>query len=235
MRYDRVMTLVLIAIPLCSALAVPGETENPATRPATLTSYDLPTEWKGAQEGTQDGNPFVQDGRPLWRVDHVWPDDWQDPDNFKPLIWARGRWALPRKSEGEHHDRPDVRIVNKIASLGAFASRWGTPKDQQFTNKAPALVFIAPAAGTFVLNFQAESHLWTGDGPVRILILKHDQAAREMKMLANEEIKPAEIVKFAEMAVRLNETDELLLLPQIDKQNVGCVIDLSELSIVKNQ
>lgn len=200
--------------------------QEPATAPA---AYTLPDAWVGTKEGTAEGNPQVTEGKPVWRLDHIWPDDWRDIRNYKPLVWMKGRWGLMRRADGEHMSRPQVQISHGDAILNVFASRWGGI--EPFSNKAPALVFIAPATGAYIINAVADAKTESGAGSVRLLLLKNDRIAQKVKKIADEEIKSGESLNYANLAVELHNDDELIFVPLVRKEREGGTVELQNLRI----
>lgn len=228
---------IVAGVLLLCACSRASEAEN-STQPSTPTTpnhYVIPMEWKGSKEGDQAGNPFMQAGKPLWQLNHIWPDDWKDATNYKPLLWVRGRWGLPRKSDGEHMDRPEASVSGGTVLLGAFASHWGAPTP--FSNKTAALVFIAPIDGAYSMNCVASAASWTGTGSVHLFVLKGNKADGRINKIADVELKHGskqlanDAVQFQDVQIDLKHDDELIFVPWLDTARDGCKVELSKLSI----
>ena len=70
-------------------------------------AYRIPRSWEGVKKGSSDANPAVADGKPLWRLDQVWPDDPIIADHYTPLTWNGTAWSPEKNGLG---GQPEAKI-----------------------------------------------------------------------------------------------------------------------------
>ena len=62
-------------------------------------AYRLPPTWEGKTKGAAEGNPAMADGKPVWRLDQVWPPDPKVVANYHPMVWRDGFWVATNFTE----------------------------------------------------------------------------------------------------------------------------------------
>ncbi|MHC4506415.1 MAG: SUMF1/EgtB/PvdO family nonheme iron enzyme, partial [Planctomycetota bacterium] len=131
----------------------PGAARPPAAAsPAGAKTYRPPDEWPGTEVGATDSNPFVLAGKPLWRLDQVWPDERLGLENYRPMPWDGKAWR-PK----EHTFTGHPCATAKGGKIQMVAKTWwpGQPG-----NKLCALVFIAPADGLYRAAGTVSADVW---------------------------------------------------------------------------
>ena len=185
----------------------------------------LPETWGGVSAGSADGNPYLVDGLPRWRVDRVWPDDPLQVANYHPLLWSDNQqWLDPEHSHG---GQPVATTGDAAVSLGARTAWPGQPGA-----KLPALVFVPPAAGVYRVSGKAEVRIWYGEPPVTLRALRLDRTTGEAAELASW----TAAAKDASLAIELPAVDlamgqELAFVPGLSHGLQAANIKLSELAI----
>jgi hypothetical protein len=215
---------ILLWATLASGAAQPA----PATQPVAHTP---PGAWRGTAEGKSDGNPFVVDGSPRWRVDQFWGADWSVPESYAPLVWKDGIGGLawrPGDAGREFGGQPRV-VVNGPHVMLSARTEW----EGHDGEKIPALVFIAPADGTYAAQALAIARFFEGAGPVELMLLKHEKAARQIKrlwvaQLQNGDTEPTTI---AEVRAELKAGDEILFVPRFPHLTNACDIEMTQVAV----
>ena len=64
-------------------------------------SYRLPPTWEGKTKASTEGNPAMADGKPVWRLDQVWPPQPETEANYRPMVWRGGWWVPTANSFGD--------------------------------------------------------------------------------------------------------------------------------------
>ena len=184
-------------------------------------TFRLPPAWEGKANGSQEGNPATADGKPIWRLDQVWPPDPSKPANYHPLVWRTGWWVPTANAFG---DQPKAEMKDRGIRM-EFRARHGQPPAERMCG----LVFIAPKAGTCRLTGTAQMRLWDGGNPVRLTLLhKTAEGARE---LASLKLVQGQAVPLAGFAAQVAAGDELVLLPRIDGMFTGGDVVLRDLLV----
>lgn len=133
--------------------------------------YRLPPVWEGSKVDAADGNPYVVEGKHVWRLDRVWPDDPMKVQDYRPLVWSvRQSWHDPKNSHG---GQPGAKAGKGKVSLGARTA-WGG-KGSGKGHKLPALVFVVPANGTYRAVGELNVRIWHGRAPSWMRVLKLDR------------------------------------------------------------
>lgn len=120
-----------------------------------------PQAWSGTKDGATDGNPLLVDGTPRWRFDQVFPDDFEDADNYRPLVWVHHEGAMRWfNRDHAHGGQPSAAIENGAV---VFSVKGRSDGEMNY-RKSAALGFIAPADGAYTLSCVAEVQRWEGGG-----------------------------------------------------------------------
>ncbi len=203
---------------LCQALASAAETFSP------------PQEWTG-KPGTADGNPALVAGKPRWRLDQVFPPDPENGDNYKPMLWDKGRghWFNEPGSQG---GQPDIWIDKGVVAMGVRARGGG---NVDFV-KGGALVFMAPAAGRYDVASDIDVHRWEGGATTQLKLMRRSRkgTAWTVEPLASVALKPEPGNHFEFHGAALHADDELALVPWHDGSWSGATVTFRALVIAKS-
>ena len=216
----------MAAVGLCGTLMA-DEPAPAANAAAPAKVYTLPDDFEGTAMDKQEGNPAVVDGKPMWRIDQVWPDDPMNPKNYVPMLWNGKNWYA---KENTHGGQPGGDVGEQRVSLGIRAAWEGQPG-----NKLAALTFIAPAAGKYTLNAKIKPDLWAGDKEerfdLRILkVAKKAGTASKVKMMNLVSGKPREV---ADLAVELAEGDEIVFVSTFPHMHMAASVTITDVKIAK--
>lgn len=183
--------------------------------------WRLPPVWEGKAKDSAEGNPAMADGKPIWRLDQIWPPDPAKPENYRTLAWRNGWWVALKDDFG---GQPKAEMKDSSIRL-EFRASHGTPPAERICG----LVFIAPQAGTFRVNGSIELKLWDGNNPVRFTVLhKTRQSATEIKSV---KLTRNQRTAIEGVSVALAGGDELVLLPRIEGAFTGGDVTLRDLVI----
>ncbi len=164
--------------------------------------------WDGTAKGTPDGNPIAAAGKPVWRLERLFPEDAITAANYSPMVWGNGAWVAPDHSQGGH---PSATISDGKINFGALGP-WG---GNEFNYpKIPALAFIAPESGVYKITGTASAKPWDGTAKTYPLSLrkKDTQRAAEVKVITLP--RDGTPVPF-EAEVELSAGHELLFVPMM--------------------
>ena len=147
--------------------------------PPANQGYRLPAAWDGREKSSAAGNPIAANGRPVWRLDRLFPEDAIMTANYSPMIWDGTRWAAPDHTHAGH---PSATVEN--GSIGFAAMGPWNGGDLNFA-KIPVLAFIAPQNGTYKVTGTASAKPWEGGAKTFPLSLrkKDTQRAAEIKII----------------------------------------------------
>lgn len=229
MHMTKLAAMVSVAaIGLCGTL---GAEEAPASAVALAaapsTGYTLPEDFEGLAMDSQDGNPAVVDGKPMWRLDQIWPDDPMNPTNYIPMLWNGKNWYA---KENTHGGQPGADVGEQRVTLGIRAGWQGEPG-----NKLAALVLMAPAAGTYTVAAKINADLWAGDKatPFDLRIVKIDKKAGTVSKVKKAELISGTPRELADIAVVLAEGDELAFVPTFPNMHMAASVTLTDVKIAK--
>ena len=168
--------------------------------------WRLPVNWEGAHAGTADGNPILANGRPVWRLDQLWPDDPIMAADYEPLRWVANQWGVRDHGQG---GQPAVTIADGTFKAAVRGPWTGPDLNHQ---RVAGLVFIAPESGVYRVSGVARSKPWEGGAKTfRLSLRKKDtQRAAEVKLL--ELPRDGEPVPF-DLTIELTAGHELVFLP----------------------
>ena len=203
------------------------------TLPAQTETFLLPDDWKGRDADALANNPIIVAGQPRWRFERVWPPDPMPSANYQPLVWRRDRWVA---AEHVHDWQPGLFIDADRGLVFGVRGPWGPGGgvNEGLGGKWPALVFVAPRTGHYLLTGRAEFKQWQGDPyTARLIILKRDKSAARLMPLADVAVGREEnLTELSLNNVMLNEGQELVLVVQIEASNTSGEVRLKDLRIV---
>jgi hypothetical protein len=176
-----------------------------ADKAAGRTVHRPPAQWEGKARGSTEGNPFRADGRPLWRLDQVWPPDPSKPAHYKPMPWTGTAW---QSIEHGHGGQPGSRVGASAIDLGVRTAWPGQPG-----NKMAALTFIAPKAGTYEVEATVKPLIWDSGAPIALAVVKLDRKAGTAEQIKLLPLKSKVDARLSDVRVVLAEGQELALVP----------------------
>jgi len=189
-------------------------------------SWSLPAAWEGTKKDSTEGNPISADGRPIWRIDRVYPDKPIFAENYSPIPWDGTAWHPQDHQQG---GQPKARIENGSARL-SVAGPWQNYEFQ----KIVGLVFIPPESGTYRVRATAHSKPWTGAAKTfKLAILKKD-TQRAAEVAAQELPRDGSPVKI-DCSVELSAGHELVFLPLMPQWNNATTTTIKDLQIQLEQ
>lgn len=184
-------------------------------------SYRLPPTWEGKTKASAEGNPAMADGKPVWRLDQVWPPQPETAANYRPMVWRDGWWVPAANSFG---DQPKAEMKDRGVRL-EFRAKHGDPPAERICG----LVFIVPRDGVYEVKGSAELNLWDGSVPVRLTFLhKTADAAKE---LASLKLEKGKRVPLAGVTAAAKAGDEMVLLPRPDGAFTGGDVTLRDVEV----
>ncbi|NQT87695.1 hypothetical protein HQ560_13075 [bacterium] len=169
-------------------------------------SFGLPATWEGKTDGSQDGNPAMAGGKPVWRLDQVWPPKPEAVASYRPLVWKNGWWIPTSDTFG---GQPKAEMKDRGIRM-EFRARHGKPPAERICG----LAFIAPKAGACSLAGTAQLRMWDGNNKVRLTLLHKTKAGA--KEIASLPLVKGKAVPLAGFSAKVAAGDELVLLPRPD-------------------
>ena len=184
-------------------------------------SYTLPYSWDGVDKGSSDGNPIKIDGKPVWRIDRVYPDEYIYTKNYSPIVWDGIAWHPVDYEQG---GQPSVRVENGNAKL-SIRGAWSNSNFQ----KIAGIVFIAPQSGVYHVRGVVKSNPWEGKAVCPLSILKKDaqRAVQETQYELPSDGSGVEI----DFKVELNPGHELVFLPLMPEWHNATTVTIEGLVV----
>ena len=185
-------------------------------------AYRLPAAWAGEKKGTVAGNPIAADGKPLWKLYQVWPDDPTISAHYQPLVWSDAEWVAAENGAG---GQPTAKVETG-AFKAAVRGSWTTMEGQRLAG----LAFIAPRAGVYHVTGTAKAEPWTGGAAVFPLgVYKRDtqRATQEKKIDLPRDGTPVPL----DFTVELTAGHEMILLPLVPEWHNAANVTVSNLTI----
>jgi len=167
-------------------------------------AFRLPQAWAGLKKGASEGNPLLLDGKAIWRLDHVWPDDPTIAANFAPLPWNGTSWQPSANTMG---GQPDVRVEDGCLRA-AVRGPWTGKQNQRIAG----LAFVAPVSGIYVASGTFRSKPWEGKATVFRLGLFKKDTQRGVLVKTVETGRDDTPAPF-EVEVELSQGHELVFMP----------------------
>jgi len=184
-------------------------------------SWSLPPAWEGKEKGQSDGSVAMADGKPVWKLEQLWPADWKKRENFKPMIWTGTDWNV---KEGGFGGQPGAGLKDGALIFGTRA-----PHGKPQALRTAGLTFVAPKDGTYSLSGSVECRLWDGKNKTTLHALQKSEAG--VKEIGSVTIAHQGKASLDSLKATLSAGDELCLLPQIDGAFAGGDCKLSDLKI----
>lgn len=167
-----------------------------------LRSWSLPQVWEGTKEGSSDAGTVLAYGKPIWKLEQVWPPDPVKKANYRPLVWRDAWW---RVTDGEFGGQPKAEKKDDGLRM-EFRGAHGQPMAERLC----CLCFIAPETATYTIAGNASLKIWEGDMPVKLAIMhKADNGVTETRSI---DLKSNKAVSFSGITVTLADGDELVFL-----------------------
>mgnify|MGYP000415727286 CR=1 FL=1 len=185
--------------------------------------WRVPTEWLGTAHEKTDGNPFVKDGKPLWRLERVWPDDPMKTAHYVLLPWAGREWKDPQNNHG---GQPGASVHRDGIGLGSRAGWTNTP-----AQKLAALTFVAPQGGTFAVEGTLNADIWQGGGPVDVHLLKRAAGAETATVVRSWALEKNRPVPLENLKVELAEGEMLTIVPRFRGMHTAATIQVREFAV----
>ena len=189
------------------------------------TGVSLPMVWEGTRVRSADGNPLTASGRPVWRIDAVWPDDPAMVGNYLPMQWDGTSWRMKEHDAG---GQPAAIVADGGIDL-AVRGPWTGNEGQRIAG----LSFIAPESGRWHLTGKASTKPWTGEAAsYRLGCFKKDsQRSAQMKMWnLPRDGSPVDL----DITIDLSEGHELVLLPLMPDWHNATHTSIRDLRVEKS-
>lgn len=171
--------------------------------------YTLPEVFEGTQDGSADGNPYLENEKPLWRADQVWPENIYTPANYKAMPWVGSQW---KSTTVEFGGQPSAKFTASNVVLSVRGTWGGEPP--QGGAKVAALVFIAPLDKTFTVNGTFSAEIWQGEDPVVLNVIKFSKADQKMIPLKKFSLTKGGAARpFESITAELKAGDEIIFVP----------------------
>ncbi len=184
------------------------------TAPGAAPTWRLPPVWEGQTKGDSEGSIARANGKPIWKLEQLWPADWQKRTNFKPMLWTGTDWNV---KEGGFGGQPGAHLKDGTLGFGTRASHGPTENDRHL--RTAGLTFVAPQAGTYALHGLAACRMWDGNNKTTLHLLK--KTAGGVEKVGGVSIAHDSAVPLDGRSVQLAAGEELTLLPQIDGSFTG--------------
>jgi hypothetical protein len=186
--------------------------------------YQLPETWRGDEKGSSSGNPVLSDGKPIWRLDGLYPNDRILPQNYTPMVWGNQNWIAAKGTQGGH---PSAKLQDGVLSFGAMGP-WGG-KTYGF-KKQGSLSFIVPEDGTYRVQTDVQSKPWGGGKKAaRVYMMKRDE--QRVGLIETREL-PADGTSVAlDVEIDAAAGHEIVFLTEMPHWNNGTNIRFSNLVI----
>ena len=183
--------------------------------------WSLPPSWEGTTKGESTGSVAMADGKPIWKLEQVWPPDPTKAGNYHPMVWTGTDWNVKENGFG---GQPGAGLKDGALEFGTRAAHGQPPRA-----RVASLAFVAPAAGTYRFSGSASSRIWDGKNTTRLLLLK--RAAGAISEVASLKIPHQGRADLADLSAPLQAGEELVLVPLIEGMYAGGTLRLEGLSL----
>jgi hypothetical protein len=184
--------------------------------------YKLPASWQGTTKGSADGNPVLANGKPVWRIDQLWPDNPILSDSYTPMPWSGTAWKATRHEQG---GRPEARVED-----GAFSAGVCGPWVNNEGQKTCALMFIAPRSSIYIATGIAINKPWQGEAKVCKLGFYKKDTQRAAPIQTLELPRDGSPVPF-KIKAQMQFGHELVFLPLVPDWHNATTVRIEDLHI----
>jgi hypothetical protein len=194
-----------------------------SSAPGASPEFKLPAQWDGKEKGSSEGSVAMANGKPIWKLEQLWPADWKQPGNFKPMIWTGTDWNV---KEGGFGGQPGATLKDGALGFGTRAPH-GPDNDRHL--RTAGLTFVAPAAGNYALHGKVTCNMWDSKNETTLFLLR--KTTNKVEKVGSLRIAHQGESSLEGQTVELPAGGELTLLPQIDGNFAGGDCKLKEFSI----
>ena len=178
--------------------------------------FSLPRNW--AKLGDK-GNPFISDGKPIWRLDRVWPPDPGKAANYH-------RFPAWNTTQLKWTDNKNTQGGNPAASLrDGLSLSCVTPWKGGDKTKPSALVFVAPKDATYRVAARVNCRRWTGRAKAWMELYVLDRGASTATRLSRYDLPNRQDIDIRMDEVKLKQNQELAFVLNAGPDHftgVGC-------------
>lgn len=185
--------------------------------------WTLPPAWEGTTKGESDGSVAMANGKPVWKLEQLWPADWRKRENFRPMVWTGTDWNV---KEGGFGGQPGASLKDGTLILSTRAPH-GPDNDRN--PRTAGLTFVPPKAGGYALHGSIATRMWDSSNKTTVLLLK--KTATGVEKVGGVLIPGGGETTLEGQVAELVFGDELMLLPQIDGMFAGGDAILKDFSI----
>ncbi len=186
-------------------------------------TFRLPPTWEGTKKGESDGSVAMAGGKPVWKLEQLWPADWKKRENFRPMTWTGTAWNV---KEGGFGGQPGAELKDGALKFGTRAPH-GPDNDRHL--RTAGLTFVAPQAGTYALHGSAAAHMWDSKNKTTLHLVK--KSADGVEKVGGITVPDGGEASLEGQSVALAVGEEFTLLPQIDGAFAGGDLKLKDFSI----
>ncbi len=185
--------------------------------------WRLPATWEGTTKGMSEGSIALCNGKPVWKLEQVWPADPTQRENYRPMTWTGVEWNV---KEGGMGGQPEATMKDGVLTLKTRAEH-GEPRRPRWAG----LVFVAPKGGVYSLHGKADAHIWDGANKTQLVLYR--KAAKKVTKLLTQAVENDGAVGLDNVIIELDANDELVILPRIEGAFAGGELRLRDFSITE--
>ena len=181
--------------------------------PGAAPSFSLPPAWEGKAKGDSENSVAMANGKPVWKLEQLWPADMKKRENFKAMVWNGTQWNV---QEGGFGGQPGANMKDGVLILGTRAAH-GEGNDRHL--RTAGLTFVAQKAGVYALHGTVACKAWEGKNKTTLHLLK--KTATTVEKIASVPVASGTEVSLEGQSVELAVGEELTMLPQIEGNFAG--------------
>ncbi len=193
------------------------------TQSAGSSRWTLPPTWDGKTKGETEGSIASANGKPVWKLEQLWPDDWKQRANFRPMTWTGTDWNV---KEGGFGGQPGASLKDGALNFGTRAPH-GPDNDRHL--RTAGVTFVAQGPGVYALHGSVAAHMWDSGNKTTLHLLK--KTAAGVEKIGDVTIPNNSETTLEGQSFTLAAGEELTLLPQIDGMFAGGDCKLKGFSI----